>query len=73
MDKRTVRICKAGDHLSFKISKQILPNLSVPPYLLFTSARSIENGRREEKSTDVWVIDFSEESDFGRSHRIIFR
>lgn len=29
IDSRTVRICRAGLHLSFKISKHILPNLSI--------------------------------------------
>lgn len=32
IDRRTVRICKAGDHLFFKISRQILPSLSEEPY-----------------------------------------
>merc|ERR1719317_232910 len=29
MDSKTVLICSAGLHLSFKISKQILPSLSI--------------------------------------------
>jgi len=53
------------------------PNKSFPIYLYRRTSFSHQRGgfgeERGEKSTDVWVIDFSEESDFGRSHRIIFR
>ncbi len=40
MLNKTVRICNAGDHLSFKISRQIRPSLSILGWYSFVKKRT---------------------------------
>lgn len=65
----TVRICRAGDHLSFRISRQIRPSLSVRKRCRYQQRLQ----RSECRLTDVGVIDLCKEPDFWWIHRVLFR
>ena len=64
---RTVRICRAGDHLSFKMSKQIRPSLSIFGWLMISTCHLCSFGM-----IMVHVLDLGEEADFGGVHGVFF-
>ena len=73
----TVRICSAGLHLSFKISRQMRPApaaraagvRAVPA----TGAAAGAAGGARTKFVHVWMVDVREESNLRRRHRVILR
>ena len=66
----TVLICNAGDHLSFRISRQIRPSLSMFGWL----DRSAQETRfREPRSYECDSLDASEEADLWWVHGVFIR
>jgi hypothetical protein len=64
MERRMVRIWRAGDQLPVGISKSFGNYMRICPTLQDIKADAAQ-------PVDVWVVDFGEEADLGRSHGVV--
>jgi hypothetical protein len=66
MERRIVRICRAGDQLPMPVSFILYPLSRVMPTLQNVQADAAE-------LVDVWVVDLGKEADFGWCHGVVIR
>ena len=75
IDRSTVRIWSAGDHLSLRMSRQMRPNLSVvvcPRAMVSRVSPLNKRPSATERLTNVGMINLCQEANFRRRHRVVF-
>ena len=71
MERRIVRIWRAGDQLSVAL---VLAKISLRVGDASDKTHTLQNIQTDAtKLIDVWVEDLCEESNLGRRHRVVFR